>query len=113
MKCDLENVRYYMKKMKVCVKILLFRIVSRMYMSNIGGHERKSSIIKSARPNKAGGHEGVPKRFERATKINNIMMLKTKRRKNLTLGGTVDHFENQFHGPEINRPKKSLGYKHW
>jgi hypothetical protein len=53
-KCDLENVRYYMKKMKVCVKILLFRIVSRMYMSNIGGHERKSPIIKSAQT-KLGG----------------------------------------------------------
>jgi hypothetical protein len=38
-------------------------------------------------PNKAGGHERVPKIFERAIKITNIMMLKTKRRKNPTLEG--------------------------
>jgi len=41
-------------------------------------------------------------------------MLKTKRRKSPTLGGTVDHFANQFQGLEIHGPKKkkSLGYKH-
>jgi hypothetical protein len=59
-----------------------------------------------------GGHERVPKRFERATKITNIMLLKTKRRKYPTMGGTVDHFANQFQSPEIHGPKKSLGYKH-
>jgi hypothetical protein len=40
------------------------------------------------------------------------MMLKTKRRKRPTLGGTMDHFANQFQGPEMYEPKKSLGYKH-
>jgi hypothetical protein len=59
-----------------------------------------------------GGHERVPKIFERATKITNIMMLKTKRRKSPTLGGTVDHFANQFQGLEMYEQKKSLGYKH-
>jgi hypothetical protein len=39
-------------------------------------------------------------------------MLKTKRRKILTLGGTMDHFANQFQGPEMYEQKKSLGYKH-
>jgi hypothetical protein len=33
-------------------------------------------------------------------------MLKTKRRKSPTLGGTVDHFANQFQGLEIHGPKK-------
>jgi hypothetical protein len=37
-------------------------------------------MIKSAQT-KLEGHERVPKIFERATKITNIMMLKTKRRK--------------------------------
>jgi len=40
------------------------------------------------------------------------MMLKIKRRKGPTLGGTVDHFTNQFQGPEMYEQKKSLGYKH-
>jgi len=39
-------------------------------------------------------------------------MLKTKKIKNLTLGGIMDHFANQFQGPEIYGLKKSLGYKH-
>jgi hypothetical protein len=34
------------------------------------------------------------------------MMLKTKRRKSPTLGGTVDHFANQFQSSEIHGPKK-------
>jgi hypothetical protein len=34
------------------------------------------------------------------------MMLKTKRRKSPTLEGTVDHFANQFQGPEIHGQKK-------
>jgi hypothetical protein len=50
-------------------------------------------MIKSAQT-KLGGHERIPKRFEHATKIINIMMLKTKRRKSPTLGGTMDHFAN-------------------
>jgi hypothetical protein len=36
------------------------------------------------------------------------MMLKTKRRKSPTLEGTVDHFANQFQGPEIHGPKKKV-----
>ena len=39
-------------------------------------------------------------------------MKKTKRKSpNPTLGGTVDHFTNQFQGPEMYE-QKSLGYKH-
>jgi len=34
------------------------------------------------------------------------MMLKIKRRKSPTLGGTVDHFANQFQGPKIHEKKK-------
>jgi hypothetical protein len=63
-------------------------------------------MIKSAQT-KLGGHERVSKRFERATKITIIMMLKTKRRKSPTLGGTMDHFTNQFQGPEIHGPKNN------
>jgi hypothetical protein len=37
------------------------------------------------------------------------MMLKTKKRKSPILGGTVDHFANQFQGPEIYGPKKEFG----
>jgi hypothetical protein len=48
------------------------------------------------------------KRFEHAIKITNIMMLKTKRRKAQHWGGTMDHFANQFQGPEIHEKKKSL-----
>jgi hypothetical protein len=69
-------------------------------------------MIRSAQTKLGGGHERVSKIFERATKITNIMMLKAKRRKSPTLGGTVDHFVNQFQGLEIHEPKKSLGYKH-
>jgi len=29
-----------------------------------------------------------------------------------TMGGTVNHFTNQFQGPEMYE-QKSLGYKHW
>jgi len=57
-------------------------------------------------PKQSWGHERVPKLFERATKITNIMMLKTKRRKSPTLRGIVDHFANQFQGPKIHGQKK-------
>jgi hypothetical protein len=66
-------------------------------------------MIKSAQTKLGGGHERVPKIFECATKITNIMMLKTKIRKNPTLRGTVDHFANQFQGPEIHGPKNKFG----
>jgi hypothetical protein len=68
-------------------------------------------MIKSAQT-KLGGHERVLKIFKCATKITNIMMLKTKRRKDPTFGGTMDHFANQFQGLEMYEPKKSLEYKH-
>ena len=57
---------------------------------------------------KTRGHERVPKRFEHATKITNIMMLKTKRRKGPTLGGIEDHFANQFQGPEIHEERERV-----
>jgi hypothetical protein len=37
------------------------------------------------------------------------MMFKTKRRKTPTLGGTVDHFANEFQGPKIYGKKKEFG----
>jgi hypothetical protein len=43
-------------------------------------------------PKQSWGHERVPKIFEHATKITNIMMLKTKRRKSPTLRGHYGPF---------------------
>jgi hypothetical protein len=62
-------------------------------------------MIKSAQT-KLGG---MKEKFERAIKITNIMMLKTKRRKSPTLEGIIDHFANQFQGPEIHGLKKTFG----
>jgi len=43
---------------------------------------------------------------------NQMKKTKTKRKSpNPTLGGTVDHFTNQFQGPEMYEQKR-LGYKH-
>jgi len=36
------------------------------------------------------------------------MKLKTKRRKNPTLGGTMDHFANQFQDQEIHEPRQKV-----
>jgi len=59
-----------------------------------------------------GGMKEFQKDLSMPKKITNIMMLKTKRRKSQTLGGTIDHFANPFQGLEMHGPKKSLGYKH-
>jgi len=43
---------------------------------------------------------------------NQMKKTKTKRKSpSPTLGGTIDHFTNQFQGPEMYE-QKSLGYKH-
>jgi hypothetical protein len=47
--------------------------------------------------------------FELSIKITDTMMLKIKRSKSPTLGGTVDHFANQFQGPK--RKEKKRGFE--
>jgi hypothetical protein len=79
-----------------------------------GGIKENSQSIKGART-KLGGmkkNPNDPKILSIKKSKANAMMLKIKRRKGPTLGGTVDHFTNQFQGPEMYEQKKSLGYKH-